>query len=71
MASSRVCCSFFEDIGPPLVSGAFGFSATIFIFVLSANWSGLIPELAPLGADSTLRRIPSIDQPLFRGANAD
>ena len=36
-------------IGPHLVSEHFWFFATIFIFILSANWFGLIPGVGTIG----------------------
>ncbi len=58
-------------IGPRLVKRTFWFFATVFIFILSANWMGLIPGVDTIGWG---HRTPDgfvIDQPLFRGANAD
>ena len=36
-------------IGPHLVKRTFWFFATIFIFILSANWLGLIPGVGTIG----------------------
>jgi len=36
-------------IGPHLVKRTFWFFATIFIFILSANWFGLIPGAGTIG----------------------
>lgn len=58
-------------IGPHLAQRTFWFFATIFIFVLSANWFGLIPGVGPLGWGHQTAHGFRIDQPLFRGANAD
>jgi len=58
-------------IGPRLVKRTFWFFATVFIFILSANWMGLIPGVDTIGWG---HRTPDgfvIDQSLFRGANAD
>jgi F-type H+-transporting ATPase subunit a len=58
-------------IGPQLVKRTFWFFATVFIFILSANWMGLIPGVDTIGWG---HRTPDgfvIGQPLFRGANAD
>src|SRR4051812_15292701 len=42
--------SFLEGIiGPHLVKRTFWFFATIFIFILSANWFGLIPGVGTIG----------------------
>ena len=58
-------------IGPHLAQRTFWFFATIFIFVLSANWVGLVPGVGSLGWGHQTPHGFSIDQPLFRGANAD
>jgi len=58
-------------IGPHLADRTFWFFATIFIFVLSANWVGLIPGVGSIGWGRTTSHGFRIDQPLFRGVNAD
>jgi F-type H+-transporting ATPase subunit a len=58
-------------IGPHLVKRTFWFFATTFIFILSANWVGLIPGVGTIGWGHTTSHGFKIDQPLFRGANAD
>jgi F-type H+-transporting ATPase subunit a len=58
-------------IGPHLVKRTFWFFATIFIFILSANWVGLIPGVGTMGWGHQTPHGFVIDQPLFRGANAD
>ena len=58
-------------IGPRLVKRTFWFLATIFIFILSANWMGLIPGVGTIGWGHQTPNGFVIDQPLFRGANAD
>ena len=58
-------------IGPHLAERTFWFFATIFIFILSANWFGLIPGIGSLGWGHQTAHGFRIDQPLFRGANAD
>lgn len=58
-------------IGPHLAERTFWFFATIFIFILSANWFGLIPGVGSLGWGHHTAHGFRIDQPLFRGANAD
>src|SRR6516165_3053586 len=64
--------SFLEGIiGPHLVKRTFWFFATIFIFILSANWFGLIPGAGTIGWGHQTPNGFVIDQPLFRGANAD
>ncbi len=58
-------------IGPRLVKRTFWFFATVFIFILSANWVGLIPGVDTIGWGHQTRDGFVIDQPFFRGANAD
>ncbi len=58
-------------IGPHLAQRTFWFFATIFIFILSANWIGLIPGVGTLGWGHQTAHGFRIAQPLFRGANAD
>jgi F-type H+-transporting ATPase subunit a len=64
--------SFLESIiGSHLVKRTFWFFASIFIFILSANWLGLIPGVGTIGWGHQTSHGFKIDQPLFRGANAD
>ena len=58
-------------IGSHLVKRTFWFFATIFIFILSANWFGLIPGVGTIGWGHRTPDGFKIDEPLFRGANAD
>lgn len=58
-------------IGPHLAQRTFWFFATIFIFILTANWFGLVPGVGSLGWGHQTAHGFRIDQPLFRGANAD
>jgi F-type H+-transporting ATPase subunit a len=58
-------------IGPRLVKRTFWFFATVFIFILSANWIGLIPGVGTIGWGHHTSHGFVVDQPLFRGANAD
>ena len=58
-------------IGPHLTQRTFWFFATIFIFILSANWVGLIPGVGSIGWGHHTLDGFRIEQPLFRGANAD
>jgi F-type H+-transporting ATPase subunit a len=63
---------FIESIiGPHLTARTFWFFATIFIFILSANWFGLIPGVGTIGWGHPTAHGFKIDHPLFRGANAD
>src|SRR5436190_11445985 len=58
-------------IGRHLVERTFWFFGTIFIFILAANWIGLIPGVGTIGWGHQTAHGFSIDRPLFRGANAD
>jgi len=58
-------------IGSHLVKRTFWFFATIFIFILSANWAGLIPGVGTIGWGRQTAHGFRIEEPLFRGANAD
>jgi F-type H+-transporting ATPase subunit a len=58
-------------LGEPLVNQTFWFFATIFIFILASNWVGLIPGVGTIGWGHETSHGFRIDQPLFRGANAD
>lgn len=63
---------FLESIlGPHLAKRTFWFFATVFIFIVSANWAGLIPGVGSIGWGHVTPHGFKIDQPLFRGANAD
>jgi F-type H+-transporting ATPase subunit a len=64
--------SFLEGIiGPHLVKRTFWFFATIFIFILATNWVGLVPGVGSIGWGHQTPYGFAIDQPLFRGGNAD
>jgi F-type H+-transporting ATPase subunit a len=58
-------------IGRHLVDRTFWFFGTIFIFILSANWIGLIPGIGSIGWGHQTPGGFRLEQPLFRGANAD
>jgi F-type H+-transporting ATPase subunit a len=58
-------------LGPRLVGRTFWFFASVFIFILAANCVGLIPGAGVIGWGHGTGRGFAIDQPLFRGANAD
>ena len=64
--------SFLEGIiGPHLVGRTFWFFASVFIFILSANWVGLIPGVGTIGWGHRTWHGFKVDAPFFRGANAD
>jgi F-type H+-transporting ATPase subunit a len=58
-------------IGRHLLQRTFWFFATIFIFILAANWIGLVPGVGTIGWGHRTAEGFTVDQPLFRGANAD
>ena len=58
-------------IGRHLVERTFWFFATIFIFILAANWVGLIPGVGTIGWGHHTAHGFVVEQPLLRGANAD
>jgi F-type H+-transporting ATPase subunit a len=63
---------FLESIiGSHLVKRTFWFFATIFIFILAANWLSLLPGVGTIGWGHQTDHGFAIEQPLFRGANAD
>ena len=64
--------TFLEGIiGRHLVDRTFWFFASVFIFILAANWVSLIPGVGTVGWGHQTAHRFRIDQPLFRGANAD
>jgi F-type H+-transporting ATPase subunit a len=58
-------------IGPHLTDRTFWFFASIFLFILSANWAGLIPGVGSIGWGHHTDHGFVISQPVLRGANAD
>jgi F-type H+-transporting ATPase subunit a len=58
-------------IGSHLAKRTFWFFATIFLFILSANWMGLIPGVGSIGWGGQTGHGFVVAQPLLRGANAD
>src|SRR5215469_16066300 len=64
--------TFLEGIiGSHLVKRTFWFFASVFIFILSTNWLGLIPGVGTIGWGHQSAHGFRIDQPVFRGVNAD
>ena len=64
--------TFLEGIiGSHLVQRTFWFFASVFIFILAANWLGLIPGVGTIGWGHRGSHGFIIDHSLFRGANAD
>ena len=63
---------FLEDLlGARLVQRTFWFFATVFIFILAANWISLFPGVGTIGWGHPTAHGFEVDQPFFRGANAD
>jgi len=58
-------------IGHELVKKTFWFFATIFIFILFANWFSLIPGVGTIGRGVATDHGFQVSEPLLRGANAD
>ena len=68
--------NFIESvIGRELTKKTFWFFATIFIFILSLNWFGLIPGVGTIGWGTPetpgSMSLTHVSAPLLRGANAD
>jgi len=63
---------FLESIiGPHLTKRTFWFFGTVFIFILAANWFGLIPGVGTVGWGHRTAQGFRVDHPFLRGANAD
>lgn len=58
-------------LGERLVQRTFWFFATVFIFILAANWISLFPGVGTIGWGHRTAHGFEIEQPFFRGANAD
>jgi F-type H+-transporting ATPase subunit a len=58
-------------IGRHLVQRTFWFFATVFLFILAANWVSLIPGVGTIGWGHATEHGFRVTRPLFRGANAD
>jgi F-type H+-transporting ATPase subunit a len=58
-------------LGRHLVDRTFWFFASIFIFILAANWLSLVPGVGTIGWGHHTDHGFTIDEPLLRGANAD
>jgi F-type H+-transporting ATPase subunit a len=63
---------FLESIlGRHLVERTFWFFASVFIFILTANWISLLPGAGTIGWGHETAHGFEVEQPLLRGANAD
>ncbi len=59
-------------LGHKLTLRTFWFFASIFIFILFNNWSGLIPGVGSIGWGTPVDgQLQQLSHPLFRGATAD
>jgi F-type H+-transporting ATPase subunit a len=58
-------------MGHRLADRTYWFFATVFIFILAANWAGLVPGVGTIGWGHRTQHGFRIEQPLLRGANAD
>ena len=58
-------------IGRHLVDRTFWFFATVFLFILAANWLSLLPGIGTIGWGHQTAEGFRVERPLFRGANAD
>jgi F-type H+-transporting ATPase subunit a len=58
-------------IGAHLVKRTFWFFATVFIFILFANWIGLVPGVGTIGWGHRTPLGFVVEEPWFRGADAD
>jgi F-type H+-transporting ATPase subunit a len=60
-------------IGPKVAPRAFPLLATLFVFILTANWFGLIPGVGTIGwgEGHGFLSLDEVDKPLFRPATAD
>jgi F-type H+-transporting ATPase subunit a len=64
--------SFLEGIiGRHLTNRTFWFFATIFIFILFTNWTGLIPGFGSIGWGHKTEHGFVVTNPVLRGGNAD
>lgn len=63
---------FLEGIlGRHLVERTFWFFGSVFLFILAANWISLVPGVGSIGWGHSTAGGFVVNQPLFRGANAD
>jgi F-type H+-transporting ATPase subunit a len=63
---------FLESIlGRHLLQRTFWFFASVFIFILTANWISLLPGAGTIGWGRETAHGFEVDHPLLRGANAD
>src|SRR4029078_3226379 len=58
-------------IGAHLVKKTFWFFATIFLFILAANWISLVPGVGTIGWGHQTADGFVVQEPTFRGPNAE
>jgi len=58
-------------IGRHLADKTFWFFGSVFIFILASNWISLLPGVGTIGWGQATAHGFHVEQPLFRGANAD
>jgi F-type H+-transporting ATPase subunit a len=61
-------------VGKHMVVRVFSLLATLFIFILTANWFGLLPGVGSIGwgeVSGAARYIPHVDVPILRPTTAD
>jgi F-type H+-transporting ATPase subunit a len=58
-------------LGAHLVRRTFWFFGSAFIFILAANWAGLVPGVGSVGFGQVTSEGFHVTEPLLRGANAD
>jgi F-type H+-transporting ATPase subunit a len=58
-------------VGRHLADKTFWFFGSVFIFILAANWISLLPGVGTIGWGHYTDHGFVVDQPFFRGANAD
>lgn len=58
-------------VGRHLADKTFWFFGSVFIFILAANWISLLPGVGTIGWGRDTDHGFVVDQPFFRGANAD
>jgi F-type H+-transporting ATPase subunit a len=63
---------FLEPIvGKHMIGRCFPLLATLFVFILTANWVGLLPGIGTIGYGETTDGHFHVTRPLFRPSNAD
>ncbi|MBE2180998.1 MAG: F0F1 ATP synthase subunit A [Chthoniobacterales bacterium] len=62
-----------EIVGPKMVKKVFSLLATLFLFILTANWFGLLPGVGSVGfgTKTGFLTVSEVSEPLLRPATAD